>query len=460
MNKSYSILVLLSFLNLYTINVFCQSTQLLASGTKTNLPGDEPIVLNFDFGSETAGDEFIQVDHNSTYTQGKGFGILCNNDLVSKSVKAKNKTESGYITSNAPFYFVVDIPEGRYKITIGLGNPSGGTKTTIKAESRRLMLENIKPNKGEVIYKKIVVDVRTPKINANEEIRRKPREMDYKNWDNKLTLEFNGQNPCVYSLKIEEAGELPVIFLAGNSTVVDQENEPWASWGQMFPRFLKPEIIVANYAESGETLKAFRRENRLKKILSVMQPGDYLFMEFAHNDQKPGGNHVEPFSTYQEELLYFIREARKKSAYPVLVTSTNRRKFDENGEIINTLEEYPEAMRQLAKKENIPLIDLNAMSKQLYEALGVENSKKAFVHYPANTYPDQDKPLEDNTHFNPYGAYELAKCVVQGIIDNKMELKEYVVDDFNGFNPGQPDNWETFFWPESPVKESLKPDGD
>ncbi|HMQ63688.1 MAG TPA: rhamnogalacturonan acetylesterase, partial [Flavilitoribacter sp.] len=237
-------------------------------------------------------------------------------------------------------------------------------------------------------------------------------------------------------------------------TVTDQENEPWASWGQMFTRFLKPEIAVANFAESGETLKAFRRENRLKKILSLMKPGDYLFMEFAHNDQKPGGNHVDPYTTYQEELMFFITETRKKGGIPVLVTSTNRRKFDENGKIENTLEEYPGAMRQLAEKEHIPLIDLNAMSKALYEALGVEDSKKAFVHYPANTYPNQKEPLADNTHFNAYGAYELAKCVAQEIKSKYPDLAKYITDDFGGFDPSKPDPFEGFFWPESPNAET------
>ena len=413
----------------------------------------------FDFGSGAVADGFIPVDEKSTYDSEKGFGIISEGTIQSKKGKGTDQLMADFVTSDQPFYFSVDVPEGRYKVTLTLANPTGNSRTTVKAESRRLMLEAIQPRKGESITKIILVDVRTPRINATEEIHRKLREMVYLNWDDKLTLEFNGEHPCVSAIKIEEANDFPVIFLAGNSTVVDQEYEPWASWGQMLPRFLKPEIVVANYAESGETLKAFRRENRLKKVLSVMKPGDYLLMEFAHNDQKPGGNHVEPFTTYQDELRYFINETRKRGAHPMLVTSTNRRKFDEQGKIVNTLEEYPEAMRQLAKEEAVPLIDLNAMSKQLYEALGVENSTKAFVHYPANTFPNQSKKLEDNTHFNPYGAYELAKCVVQQIKDKNLDLLNDVVDDFSAFNPTKPDDWKNFFWPQSPSFDLLKPDG-
>jgi len=415
--------------------------------------------LKFDFGAGEEQKGYISISKKNIFTQNAPYGLASTHPLISGKTKGNNHLTNDFISSKHPFFFNVKIPEGRYKITLTLGNPAGTSATTVKAESRRLMLENIQTQKGEVLTKTIVVDVRTPQINDSLSVRRKKRELKYLNWDKYLTLEFNGSKPCVSSIVIEKANNLPVIFLAGNSTVVDQEHEPWASWGQMLPRFLKPEIVVANYAESGETLKAFRRERRLQKILSVMKPGDYLFIEFAHNDQKPGGNHVDPFTTYQEQLRFFIKSAKEKGAHTVLVTSTNRRKFDKNDKIVNTLEEYPEAMRQLAKEENIPLVDLNKMSKYLYEAMGDENSKHAFVHYPAHTYPNQDKPLADNTHFNPYGAYELAKCVVQELIDSNHPLTRYVVDDWKTFDPKQPDDWKTFFWPQSPGCELLKPDG-
>ena len=105
------------------------------------------------------------------------------------------------------------------------------------------------------------------------------------------------------------------------------------------------------------------------------------------------------------------------------------------------------------------LVDLNDMINDLYEALGVENSKKAFVHYPANSYPGQDKPLADNTHFNPYGAYELAKCVVQSIVSNNYPLKQFINDDWKTFDPKQPDSLSVFHWYDSPSVDVLKPDG-
>ncbi|MFB6319712.1 rhamnogalacturonan acetylesterase [Saccharicrinis sp. FJH54] len=422
-------------------------------------PESKALLKKFDLGSGKAAKDFVPITPQNVFSKENGLGIAIEYPVKAVVRSRRDKLTGDFLTSDHPFYFNVVVPEGRYKITVTLGDPKGISETTVKAENRRLMLEDIKTKQGEVVTKTFIVDVRTPQIGENEKIRLKKRELGYLNWDDKLTLEFGGPKPCVSSLVIEEITGLPVIFLAGNSTVVDQMYEPWASWGQMFPRFLKPDVVVANYAESGETLKAFRGERRLKKILSVMKPGDYLFMEFAHNDQKPGSSHVEPFTTYQDELRYFMNETRKKGGHPVLVTSTNRRVFDDNGKIVNTLEEYPDAMRQLAKEENVPLIDLNAMSKELFEALGPENSKKAFVHYPAHTYPGQDKPLADNTHFNPYGAYELAKCVVESIKENYPELAKYIVDDFKGFDPKHPDPYTNFFWPVSPAIELVKPDG-
>lgn len=418
-----------------------------------------PAVFRFDFGSEQSNLGWTAVTKKSVYLAEKGFGLIPSGEMETGNNAGLAKPNADYLSSKKPFYFAVDLPEGHYRVLITLGGSAEGSSTTLKVESRRLLFENVKTASGETVRKMVVVDVRYPQMNGQEGIKLKEREVNYLNWDHKLTLEFNGEHPCVAAIEIQKADELPTIFLAGNSTVTDQENEPWASWRQMFPNFLKPEVVVANYAESGETLLAFKRENRLQKILSQMKTGDYLFMEFAHNDQKPGGNHLDAMTTYKDELRYYIAEARKKGGKPVLVTSTNRRRFDENGKIINTLEEFPEAMRQLSKAESVPLIDLNAMSKTLYETLGVENSKKAFVHYPANSYPGQEKPLADDTHFNPYGAYELAKCVTQSVLQTIPDLAKFVRNDWKTFDPASPDPVAQFRWYDSPAVNLIKPDG-
>ena len=130
-----------------------------------------------------------------------------------------------------------------------------------------------------------------------------------------------------------------------------------------------------------------------------------------------------------------------------------------NGKIRDTHEDYPEAMRWLAAKENVPLIDLNEMTRTLYEAMGVEPSKKAFVHYPAGTYPGQNRVLADNTHFNPYGAYQISKCIIEGIKKAGLPISNYLRSDYSGYNPAHPDALDSFKWNDSPFTEIEKPDG-
>ena len=327
------------------------------------------------------------------------------------------------------------------------------------------MLENIRTAKGKITTQTFTVHVKDSLIrdangNVINKVRLKEREVRYLHWDHLLTIEFNDSLPKVCAVEIIPNKTATTIFLAGNSTVVDQDREPWASWGQMIPSFLVPsKVVVANYAESGEALNSFVSARRLEKILSLMKAGDYLFVEFGHNDQKQKGEGIGPFTSYKKSLQFFISQVRKKGGIPVLVTSMHRRSFDSTGHINNTLLEYPEAVRQTAKEEKVALIDLNAMSKTLYEAWGEVGSIKAFVHYPANTFPNQKEPLKDNTHFSPYGAYELASCIVSSIKKQKLLLAKFVRKEVSAFDPAKPMAFEKFYWPPSAFVTASKPDG-
>lgn len=357
-----------------------------------------------------------------------------------------------------PYFFSIDLPEGNYKVTVTLGNKNGTTNTTVKAESRRLMLQNITTAKGKFIKKSFVVNTRNTLIGDNDRVKIKAREVGKLNWDNKLTLEINGDNPGVVAIAIEKVN-VPTIFLAGNSTVVDQDNEPWCGWGQILPRFMNSKIAVANYAESGEAASSFISAKRFAKLLSKMKKGDYLFIEFGHNDQKQKGDDKGPYKNYKKHLEFMISETRKKGGTPILVTPMHRRNFDENGEVVNSHGEYPDAARLTAKEHNVMLIDLNAMSKTLYEAWGVEESKKAFVHYPLGSFPGQNRVLADNTHFNTYGGSQICKSVLRGLIDNNSPLVKYFVKDFKTFDPSNPDKIEEFYVPATPFSSTEKPDG-
>jgi hypothetical protein len=136
-----------------------------------------------------------------------------------------------------------------------------------------------------------------------------------------------------------------------------------------------------------------------------------------------------------------------------------RRSFDSTGKIRETLGDYPEVTRQTAKEENTALIDLNAMSKTVYEAWGPQESIKAFVHFPANTYPGQANELKDDTHFSPFGAFEISKIIVKGIRQSVPALAKFIKPSTPDFDPAQPGNFSSFYWPASPSTASVKPDG-
>ncbi|HKB92416.1 MAG TPA: rhamnogalacturonan acetylesterase, partial [Opitutaceae bacterium] len=256
-------------------------------------------------------------------------------------------------------------------------------------------------------------------------------------WDEKLTLEFSDANPAVSSIEIVPEKTPETVYLIGDSTVTDQMMEPWAAWGQIFPRWFKPPILIANYAESGETASGFITELRWSKLLSEIHRGDYVLMQFGINDQRV------PIEQFEKALQQFIADSRDHGAIPVLVTSQNLRRLDEQGHAVQTLGEYPAAMREIAANSNVPLIDLNAMSMKLYEALGPKKLPTMFV---------------DDTHQNGYGAYQLAKCVIQGLVDAKIPFTENLID-WKPFDPSRPDALEDFHLPPDPQLDPARPGG-
>jgi len=356
---------------------------------------------------------------------------------------------------SAPFLVSLPAGEGNYRVTVVLGNSTIASNTSVKAEGRRLMLWNVATKPGQSLKRSFVVNLRTPPIAPDQNVKLKPREIGNLDWDDKLTIEFTGIHPSLKTIEIEPT-DVPTIYLAGDSTVVDQDKEPWAAWGQMLPAFFNDKLAIANHAESGETIRSFVSERRFDKIMSTIRQDDYLFMQFAHNDQKPGPGQVT-IPQYKASLLKYISLAKEKGAYPVLVTSMNRRSFAADGTLTQTLAGYPDAMREVAREQGVPLIDLNAMSKTLFEAMGQNGTLKAFVHYPANIFPGQTEELRDDTHFNSYGAIELAKCVVESIRGLGLPIAKNIRLDVPKFDPAHPDPSSIWSLPLDPFLSAEKP---
>lgn len=403
-------------------------------------------VYKFDFTSEKKVREgYIKITSEMVFNQERGYGYDLQPAWDGKS--------------NKPFFFSVNVPDGNYKVTVTLGSKDEASNTTVRGESRRLFIENLPTKKGELLTETFTINKRNVKVSEQEKVKIKEREKKKLNWDDKLTLEFNGDMPRLNSLVIECVENVPTVYLCGNSTVVDNDNEPWASWGQMIPRFFTDRVCIANHAESGLSANTFIGGNRLKKIMSQIKKGDYVLIEFGHNDQKQKKPGTGAYFSFAYNLKIFIDEARSKGANPVLITPTSRRRFGSDGKMVNTHGEYPDAVRWVASKEKVPVIELNEMTATLCNALGEESSARVFVHYPAGTFPGQTKDFKDNTHFSTYGAYEVAKCVIEGMKKVNLDIVKFLKTDYNGFDPAKPDGYESFKWNLCPFVEIEKPDG-
>ena len=351
-------------------------------------------------------------------------------------------------------------------VEVELGGDDVASTTTIKAEDRRLMALNVSVPKGGAQKVAFYVECHSPQIlNAQGEVTGKvtlkTREVDAKSWDRALSLEFLGDHPRVRKITTEVLNTcpVPVIYIAGDSTVTDQAHEPYMAWGQVLPLFTGAKACVANHAESGLSLKSFRGSHRLDKILSELKSGDFVLIQFGHNDQKEKGEGVGAFTTYAKSLRDYIAAIKSKGGRPVLVTAVGRRRFNDQGQVVESLGDFPAAVRQVAQEEKLPLIDLNELSKRLYQRLGVEGTLPVFLHYEANTFPGQTEPLKDDTHFSAYGAYAIARCVLVGAKQNVPELADLLTVPADDFSPENPKVLETLKIPARPYVKAPKPDG-
>jgi fibronectin type 3 domain-containing protein len=256
--------------------------------------------LKFDFGSN-AGAGYTKINPSVVYNDAIGYGFEPGSVITTVKRSTKNAVHDGFVTADKPFLFSIKLPEGNYHVKVKVGDIQGTSEIAIRAECRRMMVERITTKQNEIRQVEFTVHIRDTFIRAtNNNVRIKDRERRFLHWDNKLTLEFNGSQPKVNTIEITPAGnEVINVFLAGNSTVVDQDKEPYAAWGQMIPAFFQPgKIAIANYAESGESLSSFIAAKRFEKVLTLMKRGDYAFVEFGHNDQKQRGEGIGAFTSY------------------------------------------------------------------------------------------------------------------------------------------------------------------
>lgn len=210
------------------------------------------------------------------------------------------------------------------------------------------------------------------------------------------------------------------LFIAGDSTAAlkGASDKPMTGWGEYLQRYFNSTIQVDNRAINGRSTKSFIAEGRLEHIKKDFKEGDYLFIQFGHNDEKKEDplRYTDPDTEYRHNLIQYIEAARQLRGTPVLLTSVSRRRFTSDGQLDPlTVGAYPEVMRQVAEETQTPLLDIFAASQDLYLTLGEEDSIKLFMHLPEKAHPNYPNGVADDTHFSDEGAQHIAKLVVKAI---------------------------------------------
>lgn len=358
-------------------------------------------MYKFTFAPDIGTAGYINVDMSIRYSRDQGYGFQGGGQDTHSLLPHAHTGE--YFHEPVPT-FVCDVPNGTYRVIVELGDDCIGSETTVKASFGRLMLYKICTLPGELISEQFAIQVT----------------------NGQLTLAFGGARPKVQSFQIVKDSAIARVFLAGDSTVADRPSGryPLSGWGQVIPKFFTGEIAVVNEASSGRSSKSFISEGRLHAIRDRIRPGDYLFVQFGHNDEKTDERGTEPYSSFQEYLTAFIEAARQKGARPILISPVHRRSFGEDGKIRDTHGHYVEAVRELAFKTKTSYLDLASTSKTLFNDLGEERTKAIFMWAEPNRYRAYPDGIQDDTHFQEYGAIQVADLVAGCIrTSDLIELK-------------------------------------
>ena len=346
-------------------------------------------------------------------------------------------------TSDKFYSYTYDEPMeiGNYDVTVNLGTGKGPSANYVKFMGRRLAIDRTDVKAGET--KAVTFTARVPGPYTT-------RRGDA-NSNRRLIVEMFSNAPQadmpVFEPLVVPNPKARTIYLCGDSTVTDQRNEPWGSWGQILPAFVRQGWSVSNFARSGLALKTFEHEGRLKRILEHLKKDDWVVIQFGHNDQKIKGE--EPENGYTRRLNEWIDKVSAKGAFVVLVTPVERRRFDEktgeHGE--KTLAGYAEAVKSVAAARGVPVVDLNDASYRMHAKMGAKGSAKIQCN---------NKGKIDNTHHNVYGAYEMARIVAAGLAEIPT-IKDAIRDPYRSFNPESPDGDPKI--PPSGKTDYTKPEG-
>ena len=419
--------------------------------------------LRFDFGSGPVAPGWTAVSAQTLYNEDLGYGFESGPAITDILRKKGSELTRDFVTSPEPFRFSVRLPEGNYTVTLTLGDTQGSSSNTVKAETRRLMVESLRTTKGEIRTVSFNVNIRTPQLSSGNSIKLNSREWDAATglvktltWDDKLTLQFYDSAPAVCGVEIAPAPEdVVTVFIIGDSTVTDQPGG--GTWGQYLPRWFDGHVAVANHAESGMTIKGFRFMRRWDKIMESCRPGDYLLIQLGTNDEKSSGHdamwpeedlagdwvrtHADPEKDYIWGLATMALEAKRHGMIPVIVspmTKIDRR----TATATELMTPYGINARHGAELGECAYIDLWGMSRDIVSAIG----------------QDALSAYSDGTHTDNYGAYLFSLCIAKGIRESGLPLKEFLLPDTPEIDPKAPHpTLQEFSCPVEPRRTPQRP---
>jgi lysophospholipase L1-like esterase len=227
------------------------------------------------------------------------------------------------------------------------------------------------------------------------------------------------------------AKEPITVHLAGDSTMAEKvpEKRPETGWGEALPAFFREtQVRVRNHARNGRSTRLFIEQKHWQTLLDSLKKGDYVFIQFGHNDSaKDKPDRYTPPEDYRANLVRFVREVRARKATPVLFTPVMRRRFTKEGVFQDAHGVYPGIVREVAAELKAPLIDMHRASERVLIGYGPDESRKLFLQLKPGESPNYPNGIEDNTHFNPQGAEEMAALAVSGIRERKLGLAKYLL---------------------------------
>lgn len=390
-------------------------------------PGDpieisESSPLRVDFGAGEVADDHQQVTSASVYSPETGLGFF-GGTVTDVSRGGDDPLRDDFVSIDGSV-FVVNLPNQDYAISLVAGDSVEATEIQVTAESQ-----------GKVAF---------TQTDAGEYLE---TSFEIALVDGQLILDFAGSTPVINAMTItplpeRAAGSEPTVYLTGDSTVqtYDPYWAPQAGWGQMIDQFFADGVVFDNHAIGGRSSKTFITEGRLDAVLRQIKPEDYLFIQFGHNDATISvpERYASP-EDYKEYLRTFVEGTRQRDAIPVLITPVSRLDYNHDAQEFNvSFAPYVDKMNELAAELDVLVVDLSTSSREYLNEIGYEEAHSVFLHVPPNVYPNRPTGTADNTHFQEYGAIQMARLVALGVEELGVSISDLVEVTVPDAVPGTP----------------------